>query len=211
MSEVTAVPLRPIAKGSLTKLWLGIGLLLAVGAGAAYWSTWKQVAMAQPASEFLAGNARKGGVVTTASGLQYEVLKPGTGPHPKPSDEVVFNYEGKLANGEAFDSSAMHGSPAQLPVTGIIPGLVEGFQLMQPGAKYRFWISPELGYGPAGAGQGVIPPNALLIFDIELVAIRPGRPQIGGMGMPGGMGGMPGGMPSGMEGMPVGPEGAPVQ
>jgi len=198
MSEVTAVPLRPIAKGSLTKLWLGIGLLIVVGVGAAYMGTAKQVAMAQPASEFLAANARKSGVVTTASGLQYEVLKPGKGPHPKPSDIVIVNYEGRLANGEAFDSSARSGGPATLPVGGLIPGWVEGIQLMQPGAKYRFWIPPELGYGPMGAGQGVIPPNALLIFDVELLATAPA---------PRGMGGMPGGM----EGMPGGPEGAPVQ
>jgi hypothetical protein len=205
MSEVTAVPLRPIAKGSLTKLWLGIGLLVVVGVGTAWWGTAKQVAMAQPAPEFLAANGKKSGVVTTASGLQYEVLKPGTGPHPRPSDVVMVNYEGKLANGETFDASSRNGGPATLPVGGLIPGWVEGIQLMQPGAKYRFWIPPELGYGPMGAGQGVIPPNALLIFDVELLAIAPQQPHA--MGMPSGMEGMPGGA----EAMPGAPEGAPAQ
>jgi FKBP-type peptidyl-prolyl cis-trans isomerase len=173
MSEVTAVPLRPIKKSALVTLWLGIALAAAAGAAVAYVGTAKQVAMAQPASEFLARNAQKSGVVTTSSGLQYKVIEPGSGPTPQPSDMVVVDYEGKLANGESFDSSARHGGPATLPVGGLIPGWVEGLQLMRPGSKYRFWIPPELGYGPEGAGDGVIPPNALLVFDVALIAIAP--------------------------------------
>ncbi|MBV9842959.1 MAG: FKBP-type peptidyl-prolyl cis-trans isomerase [Sphingomonadaceae bacterium] len=197
MSEVTAVPLRPIAKGSLTKLWIGIGAVVLVAVAGAWTATSKQVAMAMPAGDFLARNAKRAGVVTTPSGLQYEVLAPGHGPHATSSDIVIVDYDGKLANGETFDASSRHGGPATLPVSGLIPGWVEGLQLMNVGSHYRFWIPPELGYGPAGAGDGVIPPNALLVFDVTLHGIQPGSAGVGGMGGMGGadMGGSPhGGM-----------------
>jgi len=185
MSEVTAVPLRPIRKGSLITLWVGIALVAAAGAALAYKGTARQVAMAEPATEFLVRNGKKSGVVTTPSGLQYQVLEKGQGgPKPQPTDMVVLDYEGKLANGETFDASASHGGPATLPVGGLIPGFTEGLQLMNPGAKYRFWIPPQLGYGDAGAGNGVIPPNALLVFDVKLLAIAPQAPGMGGIGAP---------------------------
>lgn len=192
MSEVTAVPLRPIKKGSLVTLWLGVALVAAVGAAIAYKGTARQVAMAEPAVDFLARNAKKSGVVSTASGLQYEVLEQGAGPKPQPTDMVVVEYEGKLANGETFDASANHGGPATLPVGGLIPGWVEGLQLMSPGAKYRFWVPPQLGYGESGAGNGVIPPDSLLIFDVKLLAVAPQQPGMGGIGLPpqGEIGGM---------------------
>jgi FKBP-type peptidyl-prolyl cis-trans isomerase len=191
MSEVTAVPLRPIKKGSLATLWIGIALIAAVGAAVAYKGTSRQVAMAEPASEFLARNAKKSGVVTTSSGLQYQVLEEGAGPKPQPTDMVVVEYEGRLANGETFDSSASHGGPATLPVGGLIPGWVEALQLMSPDARYRFWIPPQLGYGAAGAGNGVIPPDALLVFDLHLLAVAPQQPGMGGIGAPHGeMGGI---------------------
>ncbi|PTQ10984.1 peptidylprolyl isomerase [Sphingomonas oleivorans] len=181
MSEVTAVPLRPIGKGSLATLWIGVGLLVAAGVGTAYFGTRSQVAMAQPAAEFLAANGKRSGVVTTASGLQYQVLKEGQGPKPSAGDTVLVNYDGKLVNGEAFDSSSRQGGPAVLPVGGgMIPGWTEGLQLMKQGAKYRFWFPPKLAYGDRGAGGGVIPPNAVTIFDVELLAIAP--PGMGGMG-----------------------------
>lgn len=180
--SVTAVPLRPVRRGALVLLWGGLALAAAVGATAAYYGTKQQVAMARPAAEFLSSNAKRGGVVTTASGLQYEVLKPATGPKPSANDVVLVEYEGKLANGETFDASARHGGPATLPVGGLIPGWVEGLQLMNQGSKVRFWIPPELGYGEQGAGNGEIPPNSLLVFDVELLAIAP--PGMGG-GMPG--------------------------
>lgn len=196
--SVTAVPLRPISKGSLTKLWLGVGLIVAAGVGFAWYSTAAQVAMAMPAADFLASNAKKSGVQTTPSGLQYKVIEPGAGPKPSANDVVVVEYDGQLANGESFDASARHGGPATLPVGGLIPGWVEGLQLMPKGSSYRFWIPPALGYGPQGAGNGVIPPDALLVFDVKLIEILP--QQGGGMGMPGGgmegMGGM-GGDPHG--------------
>jgi FKBP-type peptidyl-prolyl cis-trans isomerase len=192
MSEVTAVPLRPIKKGSLTTLWIGVVIIAAAGAAIAYKGTTRQVAMAEPASEFLARNAKKSGVVTTPSGLQYRVIEEGQGPKPQPTDMVVVDYEGKLANGETFDASASHGGPATLPVGGLIPGWVEALQLMSPGAKYRFWIPPQLGYGETGAGNGVIPPNALLTFDVKLLAVAPQAPGMGGIGgmPPGEMGGI---------------------
>jgi FKBP-type peptidyl-prolyl cis-trans isomerase len=189
MSEVTAVPLRPIAKGSLTKLWIGIGILVAAGAGWAWCGTRAQVAMAQPPAEFMASNGKRSGVVTTASGLQYEVLKEGDGPKPGPTDLVLVNYDGKLLNGESFDSSARQGGPAPLPVaSGMIPGWGEGLQLMKQGAKYRFWMPPQLAFGERGAGDK-IPPNAVTIFDVELVAIAP-QGAMGGMGMGAPHGGM---------------------
>lgn len=184
MSEVTAVPLRPIKKGTLAKLWIGIAIVASAGMAVAYRGTVRQVAMAEPASQFLARNAKQSGVVTTPSGLQYKIIKEGAGASPQPSDIVVVDYDGKLANGESFDSSATHGGPATLPVQGLIPGWVEALQLMKPGAKYRFWIPPELGYGEAGAGNGVIPPNALLIFDVTLLAIAPQQPGMGGIEAP---------------------------
>lgn len=191
MSEVTAVPLRPIKKGSLITLWVGIALVAAAGAALAYKGTARQVAMAEPASEFLVRNGKKSGVVTTPSGLQYEVLEKGQGgAKPQPTDMVVIDYEGRLANGETFDSSASHGGPATLPVGGLIPGFTEALQLMSPGAKYRFWIPPQLGYGEAGAGNGAIPPNALLVFDLKLLAIAPQAPGMGGIGAPHDMGAM---------------------
>jgi FKBP-type peptidyl-prolyl cis-trans isomerase FkpA len=195
MSEVTAVPLRPIPRRSLVLLWVGIGLLAVAGAGIAWCGTARQVAMAQPAAEFLAANAKKAGVVTTRSGLQYQVLKEGAGPKPGPNDMVLVEYEGRLANGEAFDSSSRQGGPAALPVAGgMIPGWGEGLQLMPQGSKYRFWMPPELAFGEHGAGDK-IPPNAVTIFDVELLAIAP--PQAGmGAGMPEGHGDM-GGMPAG--------------
>ena len=120
---------------------------------------------------YLKQNKGKPGVITTASGLQYEVLTQGSGPHPTASDTVAVHYEGKLIDGTIFDSSYQRGQPATFPLGSVIPGWTEGVQLMTPGSKYRFTIPPALGYGAAGAG-GVIPPNAVLLFDIELLAIR---------------------------------------
>ena len=117
---------------------------------------------------------------------------------------MIVDYDGKLANGETFDASSRHGGPATLPVSGLIPGWVEGLQLMNVGSHYRFWIPPELAYGPAGAGDGVIPPNALLVFDVTLHAIQP-QAAMGGMGALGGMGGMGG--PGGPAGAGANPHG----
>jgi len=120
---------------------------------------------------FLAGNRQVKGVFTTPSGLQYMVLRQGNGPRPKPSDTVRVNYEGKLLDGTVFDSSYARGTPAEFPLGGVIPGWTEGLGLMPVGAKYRFWIPGELGYGAKGTPGGPIGPNATLVFDVELLAI----------------------------------------
>lgn len=123
---------------------------------------------------FLAQNAKKAGVKTTASGLQYEVLKEGNATKPKATDVVAVQYEGKLIDGKVFDSSAQHGGqPAVFPLNQVIPGWTEGVQLMGEGAKYRFYVPANLGYGEQGMPQGGIEPNSVLIFDVELVKVNP--------------------------------------
>jgi FKBP-type peptidyl-prolyl cis-trans isomerase len=192
MSSVTAIPLRPIRRPALIALWVGIAALIVAALVLAWAGTRSQVAMAQPAEQFLAENAKRSGVVTTPSGLQYKVLREGAGPRATAQDIVRVNYDGKLANGDTFVASARHGGPQAMPVAGLIPGWVEGLQLMSTGAKYRFWVPPSLGYGEQGGG-GVIPPNALLVFDVDLIDIAqapPGMMGAGGM-PPGGMPGMP--------------------
>ncbi len=121
---------------------------------------------------FLAENAKKAGVTTTASGLQYMVVKPGTGRSPGPNDSVTVNYRGTLVNGQQFDSSYDRGEPVTFPVNGVIAGWTEALQLMKEGAQYKLFIPPNLAYGDRGAG-GVIPPGSTLIFDVELLKVGP--------------------------------------
>ena len=120
---------------------------------------------------FLAANAKKPGVKTTASGLQYQVVLAGSGPKPKPSDTVKVNYTGSTLDGNVFDSSAKNGGAVAFQVGGVIPGWTEGLQLMTVGSKYVFWIPGNLAYGPKGTPGGPIGPNALLKFEVELVSI----------------------------------------
>ncbi|MGZ4956371.1 FKBP-type peptidyl-prolyl cis-trans isomerase [Methylobacter sp.] len=121
---------------------------------------------------FLAENAKKPNIVTTASGLQYEVLTPGTGTaSPSATDNVTVHYKGTTIEGEEFDSSYSRGEPATFPLNRVIAGWTEGVQLMKEGAKYRFFIPSELAYGEQGAGRA-IGPNAALIFDVELIKIQ---------------------------------------
>ena len=120
--------------------------------------------------EFLAANAKKEGVVTLPSGLQYQVLREGNGKRPKATDQVRCHYEGTLINGTVFDSSYKRGEPAVFGLNQVIKGWTEGVQLMQEGAKYRFFIPYDLAYGERGAGQQ-IPPFAALIFDVELIEV----------------------------------------
>lgn len=120
---------------------------------------------------FLAENAKKPGVKTLPSGLQYQVLREGNGRRPTATDEVECHYEGTLINGQVFDSSYRRGQTATFPLNQVIKGWTEGLQLMSEGAKYRFYIPYELGYGANGAGQS-IPPYATLIFDVELVKVK---------------------------------------
>lgn len=120
--------------------------------------------------KYLAENAKKEGVVTLPSGLQYMVLKEGNGKKPKATDQVKCHYEGFLIDGTVFDSSLQRGEPAVFPLNQVIAGWTEGLQLMQEGAKYRFFIPYILGYGEGGAGAS-IPPYAALIFDVELIEV----------------------------------------
>ncbi len=120
--------------------------------------------------KYLAENAKKEGVVTLPSGLQYKVLNEGTGKKPKATDKVKCHYEGFLIDGTVFDSSVQRGEPAVFPLNQVIAGWTEGLQLMQEGAKYRFFIPYILGYGEGGAGQS-IPPYATLVFDVELIQV----------------------------------------
>lgn len=120
---------------------------------------------------FLADNAKKEGIVTLPSGLQYQVLQEGNGKSPKATDQVKCHYEGTLINGKVFDSSYRRGEPAIFPLNGVIAGWTEGLQLMKEGAKYRFFIPFNLAYGTRGAGQD-IPPYATLIFDVELIEVK---------------------------------------
>jgi len=188
MSSVTAVPLQPVKRGYLVWLWLGIALAL-VAAAALAW----------------AGDT---GIKTTPSGLRYKVLVPGKpGAHPTNTDVALVNYTGKLTDGTVFDKSPQ---PTPMPVAAVVPGFSEGLKLMNKGAKYRFWIPPQLGYG--AEAKGPIPANSTLVFDVELVDFLPeavirqmqaqqqmqqqmmgGGP--GGAGLSGG-GGMPGAVPS---------------
>ena len=121
--------------------------------------------------KYLADNAKKNGVITTKSGLQYMVLQEGTGKSPKATDSVKCHYEGFLIDGTVFDSSIQRGEPATFPLGGVIAGWTEGLQLMKEGGKTRFFIPYNLAYGESGAA-GSIPPYAALIFDVELIEVK---------------------------------------
>lgn len=128
---------------------------------------------AEEAARFLEGNQSQEGVVVTASGLQYQVLKRGDSEQrPTPEDTVRTHYTGELADGSVFDSSEARGVPATFGVSRVIPGWQEALQLMAVGDRFKLWIPPELAYGSRGAGDS-IPPNAALVFEVELLAINP--------------------------------------
>lgn len=196
--STTAVPIAPIKKGSLTKYWLGIALVLAAGGGLAYWGT------AGVRHEY-------GDVVTTASGLRYKVLKTGEGKPPTDDDVVLIKYTGMLKDGKVFDQNPQ----AALAVTGVVPGFSEGLKIMQRGGQYRLWIPADLGYGPEDqknpqTGEVAIPGGSELIFDVDLLEYK-SRAEVDAMqrqmqelqkqqsGAGGGQaGGMPGGPPQGL-------------
>jgi len=120
---------------------------------------------------FLAANKAKKGVVTLADGLQYEVIKEGTGASPKATDTVTVHYTGTLLDGTVFDSSVERGEPATFPLNMVIKGWTEGLQKMKVGSKYKFYIPSDLAYGANGAG-GTIGPNSTLIFEVELLGVN---------------------------------------
>lgn len=123
------------------------------------------------AETFMAQNKSKDGIKTTASGLQYQVIKEGTGKSPVASDKVKVHYHGTLTDGKVFDSSVQRGEPITFPLNGVIPGWTEGLQLMKEGGKVRFFIPPGLAYG--AQGSGAIGPNEVLIFDVDLIEVNP--------------------------------------
>jgi len=127
------------------------------------------------AKTFLAENGKKKDIVTTASGLQYKVLSPGNGDSPKATDQVTVNYRGTLLDGTEFDSSYKRGQPASFPVNGVIPGWQEALILMKPGAKWQLFVPPNLAYDLDSPPS--IPPGSMLVFDVELLSIKPPQPQ----------------------------------
>ena len=192
--SITAVPIQPIKKGSLTKYWLGIALVLAAGGGLAYWGT------AGVRTEY-------GDVITTSSGLRYKVVKTGEGKSPADSDVVLVKYTGSLKDGKVFDQNPQ----AAFPVTGVVPGFSEGLKVMQRGGQYRLWIPAKLGYGPDDqknpqTGEVAIPGNSELIFDVEMLEFKSRaevevmQKQMQEMQKQQGAaaGGMPGGAPQGL-------------
>lgn len=132
---------------------------------------------AEEAERFLVENAKKEGVKTLPSGLQYKVLKSGDGPSPGAKDVAKVNYVGSLIDGTEFDSSEKHGGPADIPVNRVIPGWTEALQLMKVGDKWELYIGPELGYGKRGSPP-VIRPNSTLVFQVELLGISPAEPEV---------------------------------
>ena len=137
------------------------------------------------AAKFLVENGKKTDIVTTASGLQYKVLAPGSGASPKISDEVTVNYRGTLMNGTEFDSSYKRGQPASFQVNRVIPGWTEALGLMKPGAKWQLFVPPQLAYDLRSAPP--IPPGSLLIFEVELLSVKaaPSAAQPGAPAQPG--------------------------
>jgi FKBP-type peptidyl-prolyl cis-trans isomerase FkpA len=191
---VTAVPLQPVKRSYLVWLWIGIAVLVA---GA--------FLLARQGDDYWAKSQRgwigtDPAIKTTASGLQYKILTPGTGPRPTDADVALINYEGKLRSGVTFDKSQSF----PMPVARVVPGFSEGLKLMSKGAKFRFWLPAKTAYGAQDqrdrAGNVVIPGNSPLMFDVELIAFMPqttfDQYQMmmgGGAGGAPGAGGPPGG------------------
>lgn len=171
----TATPNAASNSGGAMRWLVAAAVILIIVAIGVFAGTQTQVAAVRKDDmKFMAENAKKPGVVTTSSGLQYEIIRAGSGPRPARTDTVLVHYEGRLVDAArtVFDSSYQRGQPAAFPLDQVIPGWTEGVQLMPTGSKYRFVVPPALAYGAKGAG-GVIPPGAVLEFDIELLAVRP--------------------------------------
>jgi FKBP-type peptidyl-prolyl cis-trans isomerase FkpA len=214
--SVTTVPIRPIKKGSLTKYWIGIALLLSASAGLAYFGTKPIRKDYASDASFLATNKNVAGVVTSPTGLQIKTLRGGEGGSPTDEDVVLIKYKGTLRDGTVFDENPQ----AAMPVGGVVPGFSEALKKMQRGGHYTVWIPGDLGYGPTPpvnpqTGQPGLPANATLIFDVELLEFK-SRAEVeamqkqmqemqskqgGGAGPAGPSQAMPQGMPQGMPGL----------
>ena len=132
----------------------------------------KAEAMLKDGEKFLAENKNKEGVVTLPTGLQYKILKPGKGDRPEIEEKVVCNYRGMLLDGTEFDSSAMHNGPSTFPVKGVIKGVGQALLMMPAGSKWQLFVPSSLAYGKNGAPSMKVPPNATLIFELELLAVK---------------------------------------
>ncbi|MCB2014131.1 MAG: FKBP-type peptidyl-prolyl cis-trans isomerase [Sphingobium sp.] len=163
--SVTAVPLRPIAKGSLMRLWVGVGAVALAAAGLA-WAG--QQGLAPSPSAFMADNGKEPGIVTTASGLQYKVIQAGDGASPQDSDVALVSYRGSLVDGTVFDESEQ----TAMPIDSVVPGFAEALKLMKKGGEYQLFIPPELAYGDKVPEGGPIPPNSVLIFNLKLIDFK---------------------------------------
>ena len=175
MSSVTAVPLQPVKRAYKVWLWAGLVLAIAIAVALAWTGTRQQVAAKGTNEQFLAWNKGQPGVRTTASGLQYQVLKPGEGPTAGEGDYVVANYVGNFRDGKIFDRSER---PVPFPVQqgSAIPGFLEGLKLMQAGGVYRLWIPANLAYGAPGVQSPDperVPPDAVLIFTVSPERVLP--------------------------------------
>jgi FKBP-type peptidyl-prolyl cis-trans isomerase FkpA len=185
--SVTAVPLRPVRRSYLVWIWVAVVAAIVLAA-----------LLARQGDAALLREARGSGVVTTASGLQYKVIQPGQGgAHPTATDVALVNYTGRLIDGTVFDKSQQ---PAPMPLAGVLPGFAEALKLMPKGAKYRFWLPPQIGYGAQANDK--IPANSTLVFDVELLDFIPESVLRQMQAQQSMMGGMPGGAPGGVPGAP---------
>lgn len=166
--SITAVPLKPVKRGIVAYIWVGIVAALVLATVLAFHGTAEVVANKGSDAQFLAWNKTRPGVIETASGLQYEVLNPGADAvKPKPTDVAGVMYVGKLRDGTVFDASQQ---PVPFPLSGgAIPGFLEGMSLMSKGSRYRFWMKPSLAYGDRSPDPSKIPNGAMLIFDVEMI------------------------------------------
>ncbi|GAA0484536.1 hypothetical protein GCM10009096_28930 [Parasphingorhabdus litoris] len=193
--SVTTVPIRPIKKGSLPKMWIGLALVLIIAAALAYAGTQDAVETGATNEQFLANNGDEDGVVTTDSGLQYKILKPGEGPSPTATDTALVKYRGTTRDGNVFDENEQ----TPMPVGGVVPGFSEALQLMQRGGEYRIWIPSELGYGEQSPGPE-LPANSILIFDVTLLDFISAEQMQALQQQMQQQGGIPGGPPPGIPG-----------
>jgi FKBP-type peptidyl-prolyl cis-trans isomerase FkpA len=171
---ITTVPIQPIKKGSLKKYWFGVALVVLAGGGLAYAGAKGLPRDTLTNTTFLALNKSDKGVITTKSGLQYQVIKGGEGASPTDNDVAIIGYRGAFRNGKIFDQNAQ----APMPVTGVIPGFSEALKLMQRGGQYKIWIPSELGYGAEDktnpqTGEVMMPGNSILVFDVAMMNFIP--------------------------------------
>lgn len=171
--SATTVPIRPIAKGTLIKLWVGILFLMLGSAALAYVGVSDINDKFQSPDVFLAQNGNNEGIETTESGLQFQTIKAGEGPSPSPTDVALVGYKGMLIDGTVFDENAQ----APFPVGQVVPGFSEALQKMQKGGEYKIWIPSDIGYGPEDqtnpqTGEVAIPGGSVLVFEVNLLDFR---------------------------------------